>query len=67
MEKHDKNPGSLLTLTVDLLQHADLTEVAYKTKIPYLWLLRVREGRVSDPSVNRIQTVFEHLNGDKLC
>ena len=64
-------PGSLLKQTRTLLKRSkrenQLETVAHKTKIPYLWLNKIADGRVKNPSVNRIQKVYEHLSGSKLC
>ncbi len=31
--------------------------------IDYSWLSKLTQGRIKDPSVNKIQALYDHLNG----
>ena len=63
--------GTLLKKTRSLLKKAksenQLEEIAHKTDLPYLWLNKIADGHINGPSVNRIQKVYEHISGKKLC
>jgi hypothetical protein len=32
-------------------------------EIDYSWLSKLTQGRIKDPSVNKIQALYDHLNG----
>ncbi len=66
MSNNCKKQGTLLKTTCKLLKASDLVEVSYKTGIPFYWLKRVADGKTSNPSVNRVQKVYEHLTNKKL-
>lgn len=53
-------PGTLLTRTRDLLKGADLFEVHRETGLPFYWLRSL--ATTDNPSVNRVQALYEHLN-----
>ena len=60
--------GTLLARTIELLK-ADtrtLRMVGQATGIPYYWLKKLSAGEISDPSVNRIQQLFEFLSKTKI-
>jgi len=62
--------GKLLKKTRDKLKRLNANgyiEVSFHTGIPETWLKRVAHGNIKDPSVNRIQKVFEYLTKKKLC
>ena len=40
-----------------------LDDVAREAKLPRPWLKAFAEGRIDDPGVCRIQTLYEHLTG----
>lgn len=71
MSDNTEAPGTLLKQTRTLLKKAKsdnkLEAIAHKTKLPYLWLNKIADGHIYDPSVNRIQKVYEHISGNKLC
>lgn len=60
--------GSLLQRTLELLKTTDETipQIYVDTELPFYWLQSLREGRIKNPSVNRIQRLYEHLSGKKL-
>lgn len=67
-------PGSLMEKTRTLLRdspmtipdiHADL-KVAGITCISYFWLRKFSGGQVDDPSVNKVQILYEFLSGSTL-
>lgn len=62
------NPGTLLVATLHLLKKDTRTvlEVYRDTGIPYYWLKKFAEGGTKNPSVNRVQALYEHLSGKTL-
>ena len=60
--------GSLHTKTLDLLKENKLTlpELYRETHIPFYWLKKFSSGEIKDPSVNRVQALYEYLSGRKL-
>ena len=59
---------SLHLRTLKLLSESDipLTQVSADTGVNYFWLRSFRYGQIKDPSVNRVQAVFEYLTGRPL-
>lgn len=60
--------GSLHEQTLELL-HASpkpLIQLYDETRIPIGWLSTFKRGSVKDPSVNRVQRLYEHLSGRSL-
>jgi len=63
-------PGDLLTKVLELLANRP-RGVAYKdislaTGLPEPWLKLFAAGRISDPSVNRIELLYNYLTGRSL-
>lgn len=60
--------GTLLETTLRLLRERQntLPDIAMATTLPFYWLRKVAGGEIADPSVNRIQTLYEYLSGKKL-
>lgn len=60
--------GTLLDKTLDLLQEdpRSLQEVSQETGISLYWLQKMKVRSVPDPSVNRIQDLYEYLSNNKL-
>lgn len=59
--------GTLFKETFRRLQLVpNLEEVAKNTNISYFWLVKFKNGHIKDPSVNRIQILFEYLSNNKL-
>lgn len=60
--------GSLHEVTLKLLKGHRLTlpEVYKETNLPYYWLKKFSSGEINDPSVNRVQALYEYLSGRKL-
>ena len=59
---------SLLALTVTLLKSRSQTleEISRATGLSVFWLAKLQSGAFDDPSVNRIQRLYEHLSGTAL-
>lgn len=59
---------TLLAQTRALLQESDLSqlEIFKATGLTPFWLSSVSTGKVADPSVNKIQMLYEFLSGKKL-
>lgn len=64
----DNSPGSLYARTLELLQASDksLPLIYKETDIPFYWLRKFSSGTVPNPSVNRVQRLYEYLSGKKL-
>lgn len=60
------NPASLMLNTRRLLNDRDLLQVHRETLIPYHWLLKFHKGTFNNPSVNRVQYLYEQLSGLKI-
>lgn len=62
--------GSLLERTVELLREdmkdRTLLELHKETGLPFYWLRKMAGRETKDPSVNRVQALYEYLSGDKL-
>lgn len=60
--------GSLYSRTLDLLKQSGipLPEIYKETHLPYYWLKKFSSGEIRDPSVNRVQRLYEFLADRKL-
>jgi hypothetical protein len=60
--------STLYEQTLELLIASDLTltEIAINADVPYDWLVSIRYDRVKNPSVNRVQQLYEFLSGKPL-
>lgn len=54
--------------TLKLLEISEFTtqQIADGSSLPYDWLVGIRYDRIKNPSVNRIQKLYEFLSGKKL-
>ena len=61
-------PGTLMKTTYDLLRQDERTllEIYEATGIPFYWLRKFYQNEFRNPSVNRVQYLYEHLTGKKL-
>lgn len=59
--------GSLMERTKELLRGRDLLVVYKETDISYYWLRKFLDGKVLNPSVNRVQHLYEYLSGEKIA
>lgn len=59
---------SLMTATLKLLKERDksLPEISEATGIKFYWLRKFHYGEIADPSVNRVQKLYEYLSGRRL-
>lgn len=64
----DVNEGTLVTNTRRLLQGTDASylDIYNATKLSPSWLSLFAQGKVRDPSVNKVQKLYEHLSGRPL-
>ena len=68
----DNQYGSLMATTLSLLDIAlkdrgmTLIGIFKETDIPYYWLKKFSAGDFANPSVNRVQALYEFLSGEKL-
>lgn len=60
--------GSLMQKTHALIKDCDLTlpELFKETGIPFYWLRQFKAGYFPNPSVNRVQYLYEYLMKGKL-
>lgn len=56
-------PGKLMQHTAALLRERNILRVYEETKIPYYWLRKFSSGETKNPSVNRVQYLYEFLSG----
>lgn len=64
-----RNGGTLLSKTHELLvkDTRSLYTLAHETKLPFYWLKSFKSGDIANPSVNRIQKLYEHLTGKRIA
>ena len=62
------NDGTLLSATRELLTNTDARylDIYKDTGLTPTWLSLVANNKLRDPSVNKIQTLYEYLSGKKL-
>lgn len=60
--------GTLHARTLALLKQSKvpLPEIYKETDIPYYWLKKFSSDEIKDPSVNRVQRLYEFLAGKQL-
>ena len=60
--------GTLMQRTIVLLRERkeSLPELAEATGLPFYWLRKMVAQEIRDPSVNRVQKLYEHLTGKPL-
>lgn len=60
--------GSLHRRTLELLKASKKSlPVIYKeSDLPYWWLKKFSSGEIANPSVNRVQELYEYLTSTKL-
>jgi len=68
MTKEVIEEGSLLRVTRDLFARRteSIPYIAVKAGVPFYWLMKFADGTTKDPSVNRVQRLYEYLSGHKL-
>ena len=59
-------PGSLMLETQRMLKEQDLLTVYSETGISFYWLRKFSSGEFKNPSVNRVQCLYEFLKGEPL-
>lgn len=59
---------SLHARTLALLKKSPhtLPTIYKETGLPYYWLKKFAGSKIADPSVNRVQRLYEYLSGTKL-
>ncbi|AZF88181.1 DNA-binding domain protein [Microcystis phage Me-ZS1] len=58
--------GTLYQKTQGLLRGRKLLDVHKESGIPFYWLRKFASGSIREPSVNRVQALYEFLTGQKL-
>lgn len=58
--------GTLMQRTIALMQGKDLIRLSVDADVNYHWLKKFAKGQVDNPSVNRVQRLYEFLSGTKL-
>jgi hypothetical protein len=46
--------------------HLTLKQISEETKLPVGWLKVFAQGKIDDPSCNRVETLYEFLSGEQL-
>ena len=59
-------PGTLMARTLELLKERKVLDVYEATRLPWYWLNQFKSGKVKNPSVNRVQFLFEYLSQTKI-
>jgi len=60
--------NTLYRKTMEHLEASSLSlrEIADRADLPYDWLTAIKYDRIKNPSVNRIQKLYEFLTGNTL-
>ena len=58
--------SSLLQKTIELMQDQKTMEVRDATGLNYHWLVALKQGKIPDPGVQKIQLLYEYLTGKKI-
>jgi len=58
--------GTLMQRTIALMQGKDLIRLSVDANVNYFWLKKFSKGQVDNPSVNRVQRLYEYLSRAKL-
>ena len=69
MQQYTKDyQGSLLIKTKELLDSSGISaqDLYAETGLPFHWIRSMQQGKSPDPSVNRIQYLYEYLTENKL-
>jgi len=61
---YDK-PGRLLKETIDLLKDKNLIDISYETRLKHTWLVKLKNGGMQNPSVNRVEFLRDYLIGKR--
>lgn len=66
----DIPPGELLTKVLTMLsdrpRDVSYKDISDKLNLPEPWIKAVATGQIKDPSVNRIEMLYEYLSGTPL-
>ena len=67
-KKSFDSPGNLMLKTHELLKIDDrsVADISIATGISFFWLQRFSAHMMKNPSVNRVEYLYEHLSGKKL-
>lgn len=67
LKEYDK-PGALVETTRTLLKEdkRTLKMIAQWTGIPFFWLKKFSANEIPNPSVNRVQYLYEKLSNSKI-
>lgn len=62
------SPGTLMLKTFDLLKNdkRNMSDISIDTGISFFWLQRFSANNMKNPSVNRVQYLYEQLSNTKL-
>lgn len=68
MPHTDQHPPTLLEAARKLLlaDKRSTLEIHKQSGLPVFWLRKLRSGETKDPSVNRVQALYEFLSNTKL-
>lgn len=55
-----------LTLVSNRPVRLTLKKISEETKLPLGWLKVFAQGKIDDPSCNRVETLYEYLCGEQL-
>lgn len=60
--------ASLMEITRQMLKDSkkSLPEIYKESGIPFYWLRKFASGEIKNPSVNRVQRLYEYLSGTSL-
>jgi hypothetical protein len=68
MKYQEHLPGSLMAETAKLLKESGKApqDIYAETGLPFHWVKKFATGEFENPSVNRVQFLYEYLSGNAL-
>lgn len=61
--KKEIPPGKLYAQALEISKAATIEELYEKTKLPFSWLRKFRQGNIKSPSVQRVELIIVSFTG----
>lgn len=61
-------PGELLTKVRNMINNdpRSFSQLSHDTRLPPVWIRQIADGAIVNPSVNRVEWLYNALSKDKL-
>lgn len=67
---NDKKPHALVQETIDLINNRSvkttLDDIYKATDVPVAWISLLANGKIKEPSANRVLALYEHMTGKNI-